>query len=906
MQMKTMVMLCSRATVVVAALFAWTASRADGLIVASGEMVRVSTNSVWSALTVNGELIIDAGVAVRVSDGNGVGVIAIGDGNGATGRVTIASGGALRTNNSSGGKLYLGLNGGRGEMTVDGGVVYAYDIIFANNANESSPASASLRLVSGADVYAQNGLVLAEVTSGASPYAAIDNEIVATEIEVGSNSLLRSWSSTMRNNVCNKIHFRGGRTQVMAFRNLGGGDLVLDGTADCPIWTTFPECSSNFGYLFFADGSGRILMEGSCDFVKDGTSDSRQDLVPSEAVSRLLLGYTGMTRIEKGELMLRGNDILPAGGAVAVAAGCALNLAGNKQTVGDVSGAGFIVSSNAVGRLVLDVAAGVTNTLSLGVASNVAIEKTGAGTLVGYLEQVADVDVKEGDVFFLNPPWHGYTQYRFKVDVAYGAQYDGMHVSELNFYDGDDDVTKPYAAASNELLFDGSRTGSSKWWFTCNYSTQTNFDNAFVDVTYATPLRLTAYTWSTAGDTYPSEAKCRDPGAWRILGRVAGGEWHELSSVGYREYSLWDRSTETKKFEVTYPTSATLSASNVTVADGATLTLEDGLTLTCSSLDGFGTVIRGESAALEVRKADSGTTTVIGPLSDLTALTVADGTYVVRAGIYTPWRHWRFVMKPGGNNAVDFSELALYDRAGRRVNLAADVESWTTVVAGRRVDNLLDNDISTVFWQQNSGNADFTITLKEGVADSIASYILVPQNNSGSVYMSPYEWNVYASPSGEDDSWVLVDAKTSATCRRGSTADWSCYNGGVPFAFTTRRDVNEAGFASAVKVFVSSGATLDLTESATMLANLEVDCSSAGTIRGGTLASSGTLTLVNVPMPLADSYVIPLTFDGTSLPSNMDGWTFTVNGGQLGKRRSLDVSGGSLRLNAKGFVVSFR
>jgi hypothetical protein len=217
-----------------------------------------------------------------------------------------------------------------------------------------------------------------------------------------------------------------------------------------------------------------------------------------------------------------------------------------------------------------------------------------------------------------------------------------------------------------------------------------------------------------------------------------------------------------------------------------------------------------------------------------------------------------------GNNAVDFSELALYDRAGRRVNETANVESWTTVIAGRRVDNLFDNDISTVFWQQNSGNADFTMTLKDGVAKSIASYILVPQNNNGAVYMSPYEWNVYASPTGEDDSWVLMDARTSENCRRGTTGDWSCYNGGIPFEFTTRRDETEAGFDSVVKVSVASGAILDLTRSATVLANVVVDCASAGTICGGALSESGTLTLANVAV-IGDMHYIAYY---TGNPSN--------------------------------------
>jgi hypothetical protein len=130
--------------------------------------------------------------------------------------------------------------------------------------------------------------------------------------------------------------------------------------------------------------------------------------------------------------------------------------------------------------------------------------------------------------------------------------------------------------------------------------------------------------------------------------------------------------------------------------------------------------------------------------------------------------------------------------------------------------------------------------------------------------MSPYEWNVYASPTGEDDSWVLMDARTSENCRRGTTGDWSCYNGGIPFEFTTRRDETEAGFDSVVKVSVASGAILDLTRSATVLANVVVDCASAGTICGGALSESGTLTLANVAV-IGDMHYIAYY---TGNPSN--------------------------------------
>ena len=113
-----------------------------------------------------------------------------------------------------------------------------------------------------------------------------------------------------------------------------------------------------------------------------------------------------------------------------------------------------------------------------------------------------------------------------------------------------------------------------------------------------------------------------------------------------------------------------------------------------------------------------------------------------------------------------------------------------------------------------------------------------------------------------------------------------------------------AAIAPSCKVKIDGGATLDVSGTATTLANLTIDCSAASdaTLVGGELAAVSEIAFENVSFQDGGTCSVPLAFVGTDGLSRMADWTVVVNG-KVSRSCYLSVVGGRLTLCKKGLVL---
>lgn len=907
------------------ALSAAAESELVDLVVAAGESVTLSTSGTWRSITVNGTLTIDNGVDVLVDDGSQWhnASVVVGDGNGASGKLIVRNGAKLRpaAGDNDGRYFFFGKDGGHADVEIDNATLRCWRVYFARSRTDANPSSANLVMRNGAQLYAVNSLSFLENAS-----CSVFNDEPAVTVTLESSALLKTWWFNKFSHARSDIHFRGGYLQAECIRKWNKGDLVFDGTPDSPIGIVFPSSSNGQGgywdgityYYHSDDESGVFRLTGTCDFVKYGSGGADEVLATVAGTAHLSLEYTGATRVKEGGFGLRANLSLTSGSELCLEGNGKVDLCGCELSVAKVTGSGEIVSTtNGAGTVRFTVPQGQTASCTCGLAANVKVAKSGAGTFELVSDACGGIRVDEGTVKLLNRAETGYSQYRFKVDSAYGDTFDGMHIAELRLYSGETDVTRPYASLSHALgnayrLFDGViANDNNKWWFQCHYQTQPVFTEAYVDVIYGSRLPVTTYAWVSAGDTAPGAKNCRDPGSWRLYGRDRAGEWRELSRVGHREYTLTERNKESKLFDL--ECNGRVEAGPVVVVKGATLELADDVTLACSTYDCNGALRIGTGARLVVgddtdstiaypnftgsvsfEKTGSGTVKLLGPVTGIGELVVSGGTLKPMAGCDAPWLQYKFVLKANaGNGDFQFGEIALYDRNGERVNLTANLSACS--VEGNDGWKLFDGDLSTCNWKQTAPLvAEFTL---KG-ASSVASYLYAPTSLYNNWHKAPSDWEVYARQSASDE-WTLLDARQEK-CDQAYDKTWNGYNKGRPYLFTVVRDATQAAFDPTVAVFVKDGATLDLSDTAIALAALRCDPASAGTIKAGALAASGTLDLSADALPRG-AFELPLTFVGTTLPANLSGWTVTLNGAPT--KLGLRAEDGKLKLIPSGLWV---
>ena len=871
----------------------------EDLTVGVGEELTISTNSFYNSITVNGTLTLDSKAVVKVENSTGGGVVKVGSGSGVTGRLNITGGANLTANNNSGAAVYIGYDGGTGYLNVDGANLYTYNLHLGN---DSAKSTAWVNLSNEAVAYAQNSIQF-----GGYHKAATDE--TSAEITVESDARLKTWQFSVGGEVPAKVHFRGGLIECWALYNQWSGSFYLDGTPEYPIRTQFNGGTGYFTYYMTTDGNGgKIVFEGDCDWIKEGSGTSSQDLIPYAANKYLSMTYTGRTIVKQGGFALRGADLLPKTTDLVLERGASINWGGNWQELRSVTGQGKISSQGQSDRLTLNVAAGETTRLSCAIDNALSVVKTGAGTLEVLEDDLGNVTVSDGRLKVLRRADFGYDQYRFKVDSAYSPKYDAVHLSELYFYDGDERVSTPYLETTQAKLFDGNYDDQHKWWITAHYTTdtETSFNNRHATVSYEALKKITAYSWVTAGDSPGNWETGRDPGSWRLLGAMSGASsWQTLSTVGHREYLVEKRHAETKKFDVVFPQPA---CSNLTVAGKGTLELAAGVELSCEAVSvSGGDIVCGEGAKIvsasdkeqtlvlpafdggSFEKAGSGTMQVNGQLAGLDALKVGGGTLAVDNGYRVANRYFRFVVASNKwmvahaptepskteEKTIQFGEVGLYDRKGNRLNLLADGATMSgSASAGNLID---DNTVSSCYYTGLPTAYDFTITLsEEKAAAGVVSYLFARETQYGGVVdKTPRTWKVYTRAAAGDE-WTLLDDKPD--CCVGGGTGWAGWNGGVPWTFGEKTAPPRAALDAATLVSVAPGATLDVSAlgDVTAFGAFAVDMGGAGAVKGGKFAETGVIRVTNYVS--GGDVVLPLAFVGTKAPASFANWSVVIDG----------------------------
>lgn len=876
----------------------------EDLTIAADEQLTISADSVYNSITVNGTLTIDNGAVVKVENESGGGVVSVGDGADATGTLNITGGAKLTANNNSGSKVFIGRNGGTGFLNVDGANLYTYNLYLGNDAAEST---AQVTLSNGSVAYAQNSIQFGGYHGASASTPA--------EITVKSDARLKTWQYTVDGAASSYVHFRGGLIECWAIYNQGSGDFHLDGTSDYPIRTQFNTASKGDGtfhfayYMVTAGNGGKIVFEGGCDWIKEGTGTSAQDLIPYAHRMDLSMKYTGRTVVQQGGFALRGADLLPTSSDLVLERGTVIDWGGNWQELRSVTGLGKIASRGQSDRLTLNVPADVTTRLSCAIDNPLTIVKTGVGTLEVLEDDLGNVTVSEGRLKMLCRADFGYDQYRFKIDSAYSPKYDAVHLSELYFYDGDDRVSTPYLETTQKKLFDDNYDDDHKWWISVRYDqeTPTYFDSRHATVSYSDLKKITSYSWVTAGDSPGNWDNGRDPGSWRLMGAISGSSaFKTLSTVGHREYLMEKRHSETKKFVVAYPQPV---CSNLTVSAKGTLELAAGVELSCKAVSvSCGDIVCGEGAKIvsasdrdqslvlpafdggAFEKAGAGRMQVDGQFAGLDAIRVSGGTLAVDNGYVIANRYFRFVIESNRwmvahattapstteQKTIQFGELGLYDRRGNRLNLSADGASTSgNASAGCLID---DDTVTSCYYTKLPTAYDFTVTLsEEKAAVGVVSYLFALETQWGGVLdKTPCTWKVYTKAESDDD-WTLLDVKPNSAAASG-TAGWKGWNGGVPWTFGEKVAPPRAAMDATTEITVDADATLDVSAlgDATLFGAISVDLAGAGTVKGGKFAETGVLRVTGYG-PGA-GVTLPLTFVGTEAPDSFANWSVVVDG----------------------------
>lgn len=314
---------------------------------------------------------------------------------------------------------------------------------------------------------------------------------------------------------------------------------------------------------------------------------------------------------------------------------------------------------------------------------------------------------------------------------------------------------------------------------------------------------------------------------------------------------------------------------------------------------------------------------------------------LAKPGTTNHWLRFTFT-KMYNNNPFEFSQLALVDAAGNRVDgggSAIDLPSSDPIAAGQagsRVANVAYdcapqnmpaqsiwvNDSNWVFnntgYRSLSPSAIFDARdvtyLKYSDAPTVANpKIFVVRMPTGTTETygykirvgysgarHPSDWKVETSPDGIN--WTESDLHSGIVPQNSN--GWE-YNGGAPYKLMSGRD-GAAGLSATATVRVDSGATLDCSRvtGGQALSNLTVDYAiGGGRLDGVRLASGGTLNVINVPAGVRlNEYAVPVTFVDAVDTANASSWTLLVNGVES-SRLKLYWQDGGMYVHGPGMMI---
>jgi autotransporter-associated beta strand protein len=424
-----------------------------------------------------------------------------------------------------------------------------------------------------------------------------------------------------------------------------------------------------------------------------------------------------------------------------------------------------------------------------------------------------------------------------------------MQLSELVFYCGSANVTRPYRSVgyidtlsaggspfgngeTPEKAFDGN--AGTKWFDQRGGQSrpQADRDNLWVSVTYDSPKTITSYAWYTANDRAN-----RDPAAWRLQGSNDGGTtWTDLDvKTGFSatrtrkalagEFSLSGSAGSLgANYHVVVEQGATLRISGGVVPakaienNGGTVELTDGATLSCN--DG---VLDGAVSGVGGVEVTGGDVTIFGSPTYAGATHVSGGTLNIGAAANPlprafDGKYFRLTVKRsnGGtgdaftDNVVQASEFKLFDAAGTMQNKNLAVKAVGTPVgsltagsftcardcngnASKEQIQLLFDDNTSTKWLSGGGcdgspanYMEITMRLADN-ANPVASYNFYSANDH--MRRSPSDWTLEGSRDGA--TWELLDERRWAphvgytSSGSYSVNPYKPFNNGVNYRFET-------------------------------------------------------------------------------------------------------------------------
>ena len=373
-----------------------------------------------------------------------------------------------------------------------------------------------------------------------------------------------------------------------------------------------------------------------------------------------------------------------------------------------------------------------------------------------------------------------------------------------------------------------------------------------------------------------------------------------------------------------------------------------------------------DGGTLGVTKRGTGDWVLGGALTFSGRLKVEDGTLYVHDGkhyswfkltVLDAWNQWYFRM----------SEYALYDSAGKRVNVGMSAPSYP----GQDVTDNSNFDASTDYtilkpnsaaigrmeykYQKTPLTYEIPLEKISGITlerDSMAKlFDDVPAASLDDVYgansrtdlkatesgklsifahaarsvkvasydiaywanhaSAPIQWKMDASVNGLD--WVKVN-ETSQKPSSSANNCWSRLENGSVVQFTAAGQTHQ-GYPIALAPEgtppqVLNNATVAVGPKGKLLADgdiaiskLEVDASGAGVIDGFTFAESGTLNVVNLPKKPV--VTLPGSYVNVAGLEHLANWTLTVDG-QVKPSKRISVANGEVRVISDGLVITIR
>lgn len=617
-------------------------------------------------------------------------------------------------------------------------------------------------------------------------------------------------------------------------------------------------------------------------------------------------------------------------------------------------------------------AAGLSAATEIVVNGDTDISSTDANTVL---------TVNSGTATLLPRSQRGYRHYRFKVERPYGASANYVAFSEIRLYNGATDVTSARSGYTIAYSSEWDDSGSHFLWgkkfgdsssseYLHGYSkvldgdlttdvaaadgkpsaSAETRDKVWIRIDFANPQLVTSYDWARSDYYYKfSDTKLPDPADWRFQGSDDGTAWTDLDVhtgflmpapansraawAGPFACSYTNGVCEVGAINMAEGTEVALSTDELHVGaiSGGTLTLSSGAAL---SLDDGATVSQTTIPSGTIVKTGTGSAEIEGDTSFAGALAVAGGTLRFSGTGGNEDEFYRFTFtQTYGQQQIRLGRIVFYDANGERTGYGSYTE--VTDIAAKDLtagqigysSSYVFNDYETpnrLFLENltsdrkcmlktiggttanlTGGNGlsfQFVVRMRQGTTP-IASYLFESANYSASSanrWCSPVKWTVESSPDGE--TWRTVDSVTAGT---PENADWTLWNGGVPWEFSNRNAPAGTAFLPAATVSVADGARLDLCGSqTTQIGNLAIDVTAgAGTIDIFNPAASGNLYLSNLGSWSNES-PLPITLESVLNPEALAGWSVYIDGAR--KSRRVTLRNGSLYFANEATVLSVR